>query len=366
MSKRTVAFSVLLALLAAGGMVGVLRYRARNAIAPQRQSPLVAVSTFSASPSAQAPQQGAVAPSPIPVSEDEVADPIEKWKTYRDKKYGFEFRYPNELSVGRALEPSIIVAVADHRNIENSSGGSEARRAREVWRQRLAHQSTYNIGDQCREGDAGYTADNEDRQCTVLNAVSPPYVLKIQSPQGTELVIPLEDYEVTIHIFNRRFSDRILRNITATFLFAKTLSDGERADRQTYRNQEYGFEIQIPKVLAKKIRIEASDYRSIEPGPGEFYFKLAKSIWQSRLANKSKYKIGDQCLQGDRSEAGIDYCAVFSLDPYAFKMRSGRSLTLAMPMPHYEVRIKYDDPETVAIVSDRTLKDILATLKFTR
>ncbi len=98
---------------------------------------------------------------------------------------------------------------------------------------------------------------------------------------------------------------------------------GQPDSWKTYINNQYGFEIQYPFYNSfYGLDIEVNDYKSVSDGPGAFYLQADKIIWQSRLNDKSKYKVGDNCLTGDTGETTIKNisCSVVSLNPYVYKI----------------------------------------------
>lgn len=150
----------------------------------------------------------------------------------------------------------------------------------------------------------------------------------------------------------------------------KSVTD-DTANWQTYRNEEFGFEIKYPKTFlncenCQMFQIVINNYVVIEKGPGEFYSELAKNLWQQRLSNKDLYKIGDKCLDEDFGDFSVKNCEIFSLDPYVFKLteklgdgsKFSEHTVLKILSLNFDFSLKLPK-----IVDDKILKEILSTVK---
>lgn len=119
---------------------------------------------------------------------------------------------------------------------------------------------------------------------------------------------------------------------------------------KTYNNSKYGFSLQYPAVMDKTFgfQISVNDYSAIDDGPGAFYQRMGKTVWQSRLNNKNKYKVGDACLSTDNGETTKKNisCIVFSLKPYAFKITRADATELDFALNNLDLLIIFP-PNTV-------------------
>lgn len=162
-------------------------------------------------------------------SKDETAN----WKTYTNDEYGFEFKYPKDFfSPHHQLKTEIIQC--DYDNLANNCS---------------TEMISINDKPFCLEKKDGaaagtkYTTYNYttviDKECFIVS-FTVPYPNCSNLPDDEEAYNKCKlDNEIT--------KPEIINKILSTFKFTSTSTD-EKTNWETYRNEEYRFEIKYPKI----------------------------------------------------------------------------------------------------------------------
>lgn len=204
------------------------------------------------------------------------------WKTYRNEQYGFEFKYPNKLTIKETKTDSIpgasmlyslqlvglgsaphsyfrVEVWKENGGAEGYTGGSiyeffkrwaqgnELRPAQTVVNRRLNENisgvETYGPGN---EG-FGYQDDFYFTRDSLLWHIEldPVYEGRITQDELNMRLVPILEYDAW-PLPPMEIDKSTYQHILSTFKFIESGSAIDTSNWQTYRNEEYGFEFKYP------------------------------------------------------------------------------------------------------------------------
>ena len=165
---------------------------------------------------------------------------ISDWKVYRNEKYGFEVKYPNNYILEKNSEESINFWTEDRYKLNSeiilSKGAS-----------RLSHNLGIEVANEkwSKEKIDENLKNNEvQKEEIYLNNIKIIKFLK-KSDEGNIYLNCIQKNNIYIVIYkNDSTSEKEFNQILSTFKF---IEEDETVNWQTYQNEEYGFEINYPE-----------------------------------------------------------------------------------------------------------------------
>jgi hypothetical protein len=155
------------------------------------------------------------------------------WQTYRNEEYGFEFQYPEELFIAEKneLDDKITILLRDKDYLERRYSPITTILVKNNKNKSTLNQVITTIKDKYISVDPDI-----EKEYKIGNVKA--YQIVYLDPSGYYDVFIKDDniYEIN--------SDGGVEKIISTFKFID--SDEVTADWQTYRNEEYGFEVKYP------------------------------------------------------------------------------------------------------------------------
>ena len=184
----------------------------------------------------------AACPSASP-SSSVVADATADWQTYRNDKYGFEVKYPSALRVweNQQLGTGAIYSVSFENTLayDNTPGTKVVTAGRKI----VFNVSIYKNSNQMQ--DEFKTVTLREQGNTILGGYSAKKLLSPQAPNNIEATVYLiADKNTAIITYGtdlNKMSEKDISQILSTFKFTDSA-----AGWQTYRNEQYGFEVKYP------------------------------------------------------------------------------------------------------------------------
>ena len=187
-----------------------------------------------------------------------VDNEISNWQAYRNKKYGIEFKYPKDFPFFQ--QPELLINKIDPNSLSAkicAEGESEGVAIKKI----IVGENTFCSYVAKKGAAAGsaymdykYSIIKDDKDYAIH------FVVKYTScgVYGDETELKYIECEE----FNNKTAPKIINQILSSFKF---IEKDETADWQTYRNEEYGFEMKYPedyKVGPRKnlIELEPNNY----------------------------------------------------------------------------------------------------------
>ncbi|MFH1938461.1 MAG: PsbP-related protein [Patescibacteria group bacterium] len=201
----------------------------------------VAYQYFSPEPESESESESAQ----LPVSSDqESTDPTTNWQTYTNEEYGFELKYPLSWQIKQTgddfklnnkekdynLEMGLIIPISI--SIGNDTYNSSI--------------DKYLTNDQIKKILKDNTVLIGGKEAYIVQGVTPPVCHDFRIIFANDKVFNINNNACGIKVVNQDdgdYVDKIFNQILSTFKFIEV---DETADWQTYRNEEYGFEVKYP------------------------------------------------------------------------------------------------------------------------
>lgn len=188
--------------------------------------------------------------TPTEIIKDETAD----WQTYRNEKYGTEFKHPKDFPFFQ--QPELLINKIDPNSLSAkicAEGKSEGVTIKKI----IVGENTFCSYVTKKSAAAGsaytdykYSIIKDDKDYVIH------FVVKYTScgVYGDETELKYIECEE----FNNKIAPKIINQILSTFKF---IEKDETADWKVYWNEEYGFELKYPNYLMVR-----EDKREIDKG----------------------------------------------------------------------------------------------------
>ncbi|MDX1608150.1 MAG: PsbP-related protein [Candidatus Spechtbacterales bacterium] len=262
-----------------------------------------------------------------PVVKSEKKDPTANWQTYRNEEYGFEFKYPEGWEVGNDK----VRTIEERDTTLPHDGPGEPQISTEPlaqvrWFDVSQNSASSWLDEECNEEsiETGYLNEAgaekyESAQCKSKTRICEfgscfsYYMAYFEDNNSQNRIMlhlsVLEDFETGN--FEKFFP--VFEQILSTFRFIDTV---DTSNWQTYRNEEYGFEIKYPDKLEGLSENIQGDWEVSDTfaDRGDIYFGTPKSriggyIWGISVEEKANLEelIAQQGSQfTDRKEVRED------------------------------------------------------------
>ena len=177
----------------------------------------------------------------VPVVFEEYKDAFSDWKVYRNEKYGFEMKYPNNYIIEKNSEERINFWTEDRYKLNSeimlSKGASG-----------LSHDFQISIANEkWSKGIIDENLKNNEVQKEEIysNNIKIIGFLK-KSDEGDLYLNCIQKNNIYIIIYknDNSTSEKEFDQILSTFKFTE---EDETADWKVYRNEEFGFEMRYPE-----------------------------------------------------------------------------------------------------------------------
>lgn len=240
------------------------------------------------------------------LSEQTKIDLSANWKTYRNEKYGFEFEYPgnwvvsenggNQISIQSALtnQPDITMSIGYEIKAYESGGDTQARlgcplNTHEIECKILKNKNNITYIRSISTGQR--ELDHEQQLEVVFKSKQTMLWFTVLLTDENGNINPLSSD--TIKIFDRTVS---------TLKFIEPVSKIDTSTWQTYRNEQYGFEVRYPNGWGKNNR--ESSVLELTQANASFLIKKIPTTNMAQFIKEERARINEEASTPHCTECG--------------------------------------------------------------